>query len=172
MLDDFVAAMRRHGISHLVSVANGESAPLYFRLREDPEFTVVDACREGEAVAIASGLHLGGRRALLSMENFGLYECLDTLRAMPIDMEIPVPLLVGYTARPKEGAAGFWADRYGNIATQALLAGRWTEPLLERLELPYELLSPSDSAEGRAAVLDRVFKAPAPSVVLVEGFPA
>jgi sulfopyruvate decarboxylase subunit alpha len=172
MLDDFVAAMRRHGIFHLVSVANGESAPLYFRLREDPDFTVVEACREGEAVAIACGLHLGGARALLSMENFGVYESLDTLRALPIDMQIPVPLLVGYTARPKDGQREAQEAVFGNIASQALLGGRWTEPVLTTAGVPFRLLSATDSSETTAAALDEAFAAPGPSALLVERFAA
>jgi phosphonopyruvate decarboxylase len=172
MLDEFVSGLRRHQIFHLVSVANGESGPLYFRLRDDPDFTVVEACREGEGVAIACGLHLGGARAILSMENFGLYESLDTLRAMPIDMGLPIPLLIGYTARPKDGQEATQLAQFGNISSQALLGGRWTEPLLEHLGLPYRLLSPTDPPEVTNASLDESFGSPSPTAVLVERFSA
>jgi sulfopyruvate decarboxylase TPP-binding subunit len=168
MLDDVVDALRRHGIHHLVSVANGESAPLYFRLRDDPEFTVVDACREGEAVAIACGLNLGGRRALVSMENFGVYESLDTLRAMPVDMGLPIPLLIGYTARPKDGQREAQEGMFGNIASQALLGGAWTEPVLEAVGIPFRLISTADPSEVTVAALDAAFSAASPSALLVE----
>lgn len=131
---------------HLVSVANGESAPLYFACREDPAFTVIDACREGEAVGIASGLYLGGARPLLSMENFGIFECLDSLRALPIDMGIPLLLLVGYTARPKPGYLEALEARLGNAATQASLAGRWTEPFLDAAGIPHFVLEDLDDS--------------------------
>jgi sulfopyruvate decarboxylase TPP-binding subunit len=170
VIDRFVDALDAAGVHHLVSVANGESAPLYFRLREDPRFTVIDACREGEAVAIACGLHLGGRRALLSMENFGLYECLDTLRAMPIDARIPIPVLVGYTARPAAGHEEFWNGRFGNIASQAMLAGHWTEPLLDRLDQPYAVLESSEPDHVIDKKLQAALTADAPSFLLVQSF--
>jgi sulfopyruvate decarboxylase subunit alpha len=134
------------GVRHLVSVANGESAPLYFLCREDPGFTVIDACREGEAVGISAGIHLGGYRPLLSMENFGLFECLDSLRALPIDMGFPLLMLVGYTARPGPGSMEALEARLGNAATQAGLAGRWTEPFLDLAGIPHFILeSPADA---------------------------
>ena len=170
MVDLFVTALRAAGILHFVSVANGESAPLYFRLRDETDFTVIDACREGEAVAIASGLHLGGRRAMLSMENFGLYECLDTLRAMPIDMQIPLPVLVGYTARPKPGSVEFWEGRFGNIASQAMLAGRWTERLLDAIDQPYSVVDRASDDAVITGQLDAATGAPAPHFLLVESF--
>jgi sulfopyruvate decarboxylase TPP-binding subunit len=170
VIDLFVDALDKAGVHYLVSVANGESAPLYFRLRDDPRFTVVDACREGEAVAIACGLHLGGRRAMLSMENFGLYECLDTLRAMPIDARIPIPVLVGYTARPAEGHVDFWNGRFGNIASQAMLAGRWTEPLLERLDQPYAVVDKADPEHVTEKQLQAALTSDVPSYLLVQSF--
>ena len=140
------AELDRLGVRHLVSVANGESAPVYYLCRDDPEYTVIDACREGEAVGIASGIYLGGKRALLSMENFGIFECLDSLRALPIDMDIPLLMLVGYTARPKEGYIEALEARLGNAATQAALAGRWTEPFLDLADIPHFLLETPDDA--------------------------
>lgn len=134
------------GIRHLVSVANGEAAPLYFLCRTDPEFVVIDACREGEAIGISAGLYLGGARPIVSMENFGIFECLDSLRALPIDMGIPLLMLVGYTARPKPGYLEALEARLGNAATQAALAGRWTEPFLDLAGIPHFVLeSPGDA---------------------------
>lgn len=134
-------------IRHLVSVANGEAGPLYFACRSDPCFTVIDTCREGEAVGICAGLHVGGARSLLSMENFGLFECLDTLRALPIDMGIPQLVLVGYTGRPSAGVDQALDARLGTSATQAALGGRWTEPVLDLAGMPHRVLVEKADAE-------------------------
>lgn len=156
------------GVRHLVSVANGEAAPLYFACREDPRWTVIDACREGEAVAIASGLFLGGTRPLLSMENLGLFECLDTLRALPIDMRIPLVMLIGYTGRPGPGSRDALEQRLGNSAGQVDLAGRWTEPMLDTAGIPHEILENVDDVHRVGDALARADERGGPVAVLVE----
>lgn len=135
------------GLTHLVSVANGEGFGLYQAFKADSRCRVIDACREGEAVALCCGLVLGGQLPVLSIENFGLFECLDTLRALPLDIGIPMLLVIGYTGRggkTPEGEAAL-VERLGNIGPQAALAGRWTEPVLQLAGIPFWYLDPADS---------------------------
>ena len=170
MIDLFLEEMRAADIRHFVSVANGESAPLYFRLRQEPDFTVIDACREGEAVAIATGLNLGGRRSMLSMENFGLYESLDTFRSMATDWGVPIPVIIGYTARPKPNFAQAWSDRYGEIASQAIRGGVWTETVLDALSLPYALIEKEGDPDTNRKHLTDAINASGPYFLLTESF--
>jgi sulfopyruvate decarboxylase TPP-binding subunit len=143
-----MAELAEVDIHHLVSVANFESAALYRACRaEGSGFRVVEACREGEAVAICAGLYLGGSNAALIMENLGLFECLDSIRALLVDMRIPILLFVGYVGRPQRGAAANWRDRSAESASQVLLAGRWTLPALRLADIPFftlDSLSPDD----------------------------
>jgi sulfopyruvate decarboxylase subunit alpha len=172
VLDEFVAGLRRHEIFHLVTVANAEGAELYFRLREEPDFTIVETCREGEAVALATGLFLGGIRPLLSLENFGLFEALDTFRGLPMDIGIPLPLLIGHTGMPEDGAVEAYDEMYGNIGSQALLGGVWTKPLLDVIGVPATYLAPAAEPEVVAAAMDDTFAATTPSALLIKGFSA
>lgn len=160
------------GIHHLVSVANGEAGPLYFACRADPSFTVIDACREGEAVGICAGLQLGSARSLLSIENLGLFECLDSLRALPIDMGIPQLILVGYTARPGPGVDEALDARLGTSATQAALAGRWTEPVLDLAGIPHRVLEEEDDAGLVDWAVRTADERRVPAVLLVESMRA
>jgi sulfopyruvate decarboxylase subunit alpha len=161
LIDLFRERMAVHGVHHLVSVANGEAAPLYHALRADERCTVIDASREGEAVAIGSGLVLGGRKCLLSMENFGLFECLDTLRALPLDMGFALPLLIGFTGRPKP-------DRPALLA-EVLIAGDWTEPVLDLAGIGHQVLPADGTPEPdcRAAV-DALLTAATTTAILIE----
>jgi sulfopyruvate decarboxylase TPP-binding subunit len=164
------ARMTAAGVTHLVSVANGEGKGLWTAFREDPTCTVVEACREGEAVGICAGLYLGGQLPVLSMENFGLFECLDTLRALPLALNIPVVLVIGYTGRPAltpEGEA-MVNDRYRNIAAQAILGAKWTEPMLATAGIPAWHIAP----DGDPALFDEAHaeavKQSCPVAILVD----
>jgi sulfopyruvate decarboxylase TPP-binding subunit len=159
-------ALHGAGVRWLVSVANGEGFHLYEACRADPEFSVVSACREGEAIGIAAGLRLGGQLATVSMENLGLFECLDTLRALPVDMRIPMLLMIGYVGRGGAASAEQLAKRFGNSGSQVAIAGDWTERVLALAQIPCRVLdAPGAEAElvnwalrtaageGRAAAL-------------------
>ena len=133
-------ALRAAGVRWLVSVANGEGFKLYEACRADTEFSVISACREGEAIAITAGLRLGGEIPMVSMENLGLFECLDTARALPVDMRIPMLLMIGYTGRGGAASAERLTARFGNSGSQVAIAGEWTEPVLTLAGIPYRLL--------------------------------
>jgi sulfopyruvate decarboxylase TPP-binding subunit len=148
------SALVANDVRWLVSVANGESFNLYQAFRADPETSIVSACREGEAVGIGAGLFLGGAMSVISMENLGLFECLDTLRALPIDMGIPCILLLGYVGRGGASVAEALAGRFGNSGTQVAIAGDWTEKVLTLAEIPCRLLETpgTEAALARWAV--------------------
>jgi sulfopyruvate decarboxylase TPP-binding subunit len=168
LLDLTVEELRGAGITHLVSTANLESFALYETFAKDPDLTVVDTCREGEAVAIASGLSLTGKKVCLSMENFGLFESLDTIRALPRDMGIGIPIFIGYTGR---GAVAEAIEPFtGNMKSQVQLAGDWTEPILDVAGIGYELLSEEASDEDTRAALRRALAAESPYGLLVDLF--
>lgn len=168
LLELTTKALRDADVTHIVTVANLETAALYEQFRAEPDLTVIDTCREGEAVAIASGLNLGGRRACLSMENFGLFECLDTLRALPYDMQIGIPVFVGYTGR---GATPDQIEPYvGNINTQVVAAGEWTEPVLKATGIEYELLLEENGDEANRAIMASALAAGRPFALLVDTF--
>jgi sulfopyruvate decarboxylase TPP-binding subunit len=141
-------ALRSAGLRWLVSVANGEGFKLYEACRADQEFFVISACREGEAIAIGAGLRLGGQIPVVSMENLGLFECLDTIRALPVDMRIPMLLMIGYVGRGGAASAEQLTARFGNSGSQVAIAGDWTERVLALSGIPCRVLDgPGTEAE-------------------------
>lgn len=100
--------------------------------------SVVNCATEDEAVTIALGLHIGGMRPYLSMQNQGLFACANALRTVGRTARTPVPIL-----------AGHWGRELDNLGhdprTSTRLEVRMAEPLLDALEIPhYRLESPAD----------------------------
>lgn len=91
---------------------------------------LVRVCREGEAWALAAGLHLGGQRPLVVMQNTGLFESGDALRNALFDLELPLYSLVGYRSFLLENSTD--------------TARRFTEPVLQAWGLDYLLLHGDD----------------------------
>lgn len=84
------------GITHVVWLPDSALGPWEAALEVPGKLELVRVCREGEAWAIAAGLHLGGKRPLVMIQNTGLFESGDALRNVLFDLGLPIPAVVGY----------------------------------------------------------------------------
>jgi len=125
------AELRSIGFSHLVWIPDSELGGLEGHLGE--AIRVVRACREGEALALAAGLTLGGARPVVAVQCTGFFEAGDAFRNVVKDLKLPLFLLIGHRSR-----AAFEAGRSGDSAAQYL------EPVLKAWELQHDLLQPGD----------------------------
>jgi sulfopyruvate decarboxylase subunit alpha len=100
------------GVTHVVTVPDNTSAPVLAALEEEggrasgSPIQVVYATREGEAVALAAGLWLGGAIPVVLIQNTGLLEAGDGLRGTASRMGAPLLLMVtlrGYREARKLG---------------------------------------------------------------------
>lgn len=151
------------GVTHVVTVPDNTSAPILAALEEAAREgspgcpRVVYAAREGEAMALASGLWLGGARPVVLIQNTGLLEAGDGLRGTASRMGAPLLLLVtlrGYAGAralgvdPGEGVLG----REGLVRPDLDSAALMTEKTLEAWGIPFLTLhDPSDPSPLRDA---------------------
>ena len=92
-----------------------------------PGLRAVAACREEEALAIACGANLAGRRGAALIQNAGLLNCGGILGSLVELYRVPLFLLVSYR--------GDYRDPLFYHAPK----GRHTEPFLRALGIPYAL---------------------------------
>jgi len=69
---------------------------MYEAMVSQRELTLVPICREGEAIAIAAGLMLGGREPVVLHQSTGFFESGDSVRGLALDLQLPLLLLIGY----------------------------------------------------------------------------
>ncbi|MSU51215.1 MAG: hypothetical protein EXS37_19360 [Opitutus sp.] len=90
---------------------------------------LVRVCREGEAWAVAGGLHLGGATPLVLIQCTGLFESGDALRNIVHDWKLPIYSMIGYRS----------------YLNQATLPGdtclEFTEPILDAWKIDYRLFT-------------------------------
>lgn len=124
-----VAMLVRLGFTHVVWIPDSETGTWNDALSADGTLKIIRPTREGEAIAIAGGLHLGGAKPLVIMQCTGLFEAGDALRNMIHDLKLPLVFIIGvrsYTAH-REGRSRDTCPVY-------------TEPILKAWEIPYALL--------------------------------
>ena len=126
-----VATLEALGLTHVVWLPDSALGPWESALVASRKLSLVRVCREGEAWTIAAGLHLGGKRPLVVIQNTGLFESGDALRNVLFDLRLPLFALIGY--------------RNYLVPDSADTARHFTEPLLRAWGVDYALV---DSVEA------------------------
>lgn len=101
----------------------------------------VMAANEGDAVAIAAGAHLGGRKSVVLMQNSGLTNATSPLTSLNYSFRLPVLGFVSLRGEP-----GLQDE------PQHELMGQITEKMLELMEVKWAHLS-DDLEEGKRQLL-------------------
>jgi sulfopyruvate decarboxylase TPP-binding subunit len=142
MLDgpSVVAALKDCGVTHVVWIPDSEIGTWEPALLAEPSLRLIRVCREGEAIALAAGLFLGGKRPVVLIQCTGLFEAGDALRNAVHDLKLPLFFVIGLRS--------YYAHKQGSgFDTCPLFA----EPILQAWRLPYVLLDRSHSAADLAA---------------------
>lgn len=151
-----VTEIKRLGFTHILAVPDSESRLLCEAVQADPSLIYITPCREGESVAIAAGLWVGGEKPLLVIQNTGLMEAGDALRGCGVGPGVPLRLLVGW-----RGYAGAAANKQPIDS-----AFPYTEPLLEAWGIPYSTMMSDDDLGVIAVMDDRAISTSRPTAVL------
>src|ERR1051326_9068561 len=121
--------LARLGVTHVVTVPDSNIGRWETAIAATVGVRLVRVCREGEAWAVAAGLHLGGRRPLVMIQCTGLFESGDALRNALHDWKLPIPSVIGYRS----------------YLNQDLLPGdtclEFTERILEAWKVDYRLIT-------------------------------
>src|SRR6266404_4419515 len=100
---------------------------------EDPDMTLVRLAKEEEGIGISAGAHLAGVRSALLMQNHGFLAAINPIVSLAFLYKIPLLMLISY--RGHMGERDPWQTQ----------GGRFTEPVLKALDIPYDhLTNPMD----------------------------
>lgn len=130
-----LSEIRAARVTHVITVPDTHQRTLLSLLARSESPKLITVCTEDEGVGINAGLYIGGARPLLLIQNNGLYACLNTLKAIPLDARVPTFMLIGEHGRTTSLPSREDPDR----------AVRMLEPTLELWEVPYyRLEGPGD----------------------------
>lgn len=97
---EFLAAAETHGYDFMVGVPCSFMTPLINCAIDSTSMRYVGATSEGEAMAIAAGAWLAGRRTIVMMQNSGLGNAVNPLTSLNAPFRIPTLMLVSWRGRP------------------------------------------------------------------------
>ena len=146
--------LHRNGVTHLVWLPDTETSFLYDEITRDPELTIVPVCREGESMAVAAGLWVGGKKPVVMIQNTGLFESGDSVRGLALDIDFPLVMIVGYRGWTRHGVTRDSAARY-------------TEPILHAWGINYYLVETDSDAERMSLAFDEAERTERPVACLI-----
>lgn len=140
-----VAAFRNCGFTHIVWIPDSELGQWDAALSSAEMPRLVRATREGEAIALAGGLWLGGARPLTILQCTGFFEAGDAFRNFVHDLKLPLVFLIGVRS--------YHAYREGRSNDTCPV---FMEPILQAWRLPFSILEKSFAQSDLEGSLQRL----------------
>ncbi len=98
--EDFLQELQRHGCGPYLGVPCSFLSPLINATSADPRYGYLAANNEGEAVAIAAGAYLAGRKPVVMFQNSGLGNAVSPLTSLTYPFRIPLLLIATQRGEP------------------------------------------------------------------------
>lgn len=131
----FVDALSAHNFGPYIGVPCSYLRPFIDYVIDRDDLSYVAATNEGEALAIAAGAQLAGRRPVVMLQNSGLGNLVNPLASLTHPFRIPVLMIVTLRGDPTI-----------KDEPQHELMGRTTRELLQTLEVEHDWFPSTDEA--------------------------
>ena len=145
---------KKNGVTHVVTIPDSETNYLYELMSEQSWLDVIPACREGETMAIALGLIVGGKVPVCLIQNTGMLESGDSIRGMGLDAGFPMVLIIGYRGWTRHGVTPDSVARY-------------TEPFLHAMGINYYLVEQDEDGPRISVAFEEARAKKRPVAVLI-----
>lgn len=123
--NEVVEGLKEAGVKFASYLPDSWLRPIYFRLLKDPEFTTIPVSNEGVGVGLCCGAWLGGAKAVMLMENTGVWMACDQLARLGISVGLPCFMIIPYRGD------------IGDKLTYAVAHGQTMLPVLDALRIPH-----------------------------------
>jgi sulfopyruvate decarboxylase subunit alpha len=136
---EVVTALKAGGVTHVIWIPDSELGTWESALAGAAGLSLIRVCREGEAIAIAAGLILGGQKPVVLIQCTGLFEAGDALRNVVHDLQLPLFMIVGVRS--------YYLHQAGTTADTCPV---FTEPIMRAWQIPYVILDQRHTADDLA----------------------
>lgn len=156
--EDIIGEIKKAGIHFIVALPDRvTSHHLLKTVMRDPDFKVVQVCKEDEGVSICSGLFAAGHRSLLMMQYTGLLDSVNSLRGVAVEGENPVCMLVGLLGK-EPGVAPSQSKKYGV---------KIIEPVLDTMGIEHHWVEESGDAKKIVPAIEKAYASARPMAILI-----
>ena len=153
-----IAQIKRAGVREIVALPDiVTSDGLLWPISKDPELRLTRVCKEDEGVSICGAMSYNGTRTLLLMQQTGLMDSLNAIRAIGVDYELPVVMMVGLQGK----------EPHLHADESSAYGVRIVRPVLDAMELSHSLIEEPGDEAHIAQAIDAAYAASRPHVFLI-----
>jgi sulfopyruvate decarboxylase subunit beta len=153
-----IAALKVAGVEFVAAVPDiVTSAGLLWPISRDPVLRLIRLCKEDEGISICTGLAFCDRRAVLLMQQTGLMDSLNSIRAIAVEYQQPVCMIVGLLGKEPDRPAA-QSEKYGV---------RIIEPVLDAMGIDRITVDNPEDVAALAPAIDRAYELSRPVVALI-----
>jgi sulfopyruvate decarboxylase subunit alpha len=157
-----IAAIKQAGIRFIVALPDRTTTEGIMKpMLKDPDFQVVQVCKEDEGLSICAGLHAAGHRSLLMMQYTGLLDSINAVRGVAVDGKNPICMLVGLLNK-EPGVPPAKSAFYGL---------RVVEPVLDAMTVTHHWLEASGDVAKIGPAIEKAYRDSSSVVLLVGASP-
>jgi sulfopyruvate decarboxylase TPP-binding subunit len=134
-----VAGLKEAGIDFVTYVPETRMSEILPLMKAEGSIILVPVASEAEAVGIAAGASLGGKRPAVYMEGTGLFVSTYNLLTVGERYGVPMLLLIAYVGSFEDRRNSFLFSHYGTKTTG----------ILDTLGIQYQVIDSGDGLETR-----------------------
>jgi sulfopyruvate decarboxylase alpha subunit len=154
--DELLDSLKSNNVDLAIYVPDEVLTPLINGADKDPAMDAFAASREEEAIGIAAGAAMGGRRSVVLMQSSGYGNSVNALASLVVPYQLPVLMIIG-----ERGVLGEFNPVQVPIS-------RVIRPSLEALGIPHRTLEREDEVAPVAAkVIQQCFQTSQPAVLFI-----
>ncbi len=124
----FIEALKFADVSIVTALPESLLGSVYRLLRQQNEIRYVPVSNEAEMPGICAGAYLGGKKAVMIMENSGLRQACEPIARFALSHHMPLVMIMAF--RGELGERNWW----GHSHAQTM------EPLLDALRIPLRFI--------------------------------
>jgi sulfopyruvate decarboxylase TPP-binding subunit len=149
---------KRAGIDFVVALPDRVTSHYLLKgLIADPEFRVVQVCKEDEGISICGGLYAAGKKSVFMMQYTGFLDSINAIRGVGVEGRFPVCMVVGLLGKEPD-VAPTQSKKYGV---------KIIEPILDVMGIEHYLIERDADTAQIAPVIEKTFKNSFPSAILI-----
>lgn len=153
-----LSALKKAGVRHVVALPDiVTSDGLLWPVARDPDVHLTRVAKEDEGVSICAAMSYSGVRAVLMMQQTGLMDSLNAIRAIGMDYGLPVFMLVGLQGKERDRA----------IEDSAAYGVRIVPAVLSAMDLPFTRIERAGEEAHVTGAIEDAYSRSGPHCVLV-----
>ena len=153
-----ISALKAASVNHVVALPDiVTSDGLLWPIAGDTDFRLIRICKEDEGVSICAAMSYNGTRAVLMMQQTGLMDSLNAIRAIGMDYRLPVVMLVGLQGKEP----GLHPRHSGSYGVRIVM------PVLDAMSIEHTLIEDSNDVRTIKPTVDQAYERSQPHIFLI-----